>query len=164
MSQPYIYKHVVMFPSFVIVSTWNIFHIWRTLRTGFYGTNYSGSWGLFYWYWTITVTFRRRSEKASKLHVTGLCVGTSPGTYEFPAQMASNVENVSISWRHHVLVQLSLNLWHVLISDKLSQWFRPLLANVLVISISKVLEYLVQPLSYQYIRFCATIVKSSIAG
>ena len=27
--------------------------------------------------------------------------GNSPGTGEFPAQMASNVENVSISWRHH---------------------------------------------------------------
>ena len=33
------------------------------------------------------------SQKTSKLRVTGLCV--------FPAQMASNAENVSISWRHH---------------------------------------------------------------
>ena len=45
--------------------------------------------------------FRRRSKKTSKLHVTGLCVGNSPGTSEFPAQMASNAENVSIWWRHH---------------------------------------------------------------
>ena len=29
------------------------------------------------------------------------CVGNSPGTGEFPAQMASNAENVSIWWRHH---------------------------------------------------------------
>ena len=36
-----------------------------------------------------------------KLRVTGLCVGNSPGTGEFPAQMASNAENVSIWWRHH---------------------------------------------------------------
>ena len=35
--------------------------------------------------------FRRRSKKTSKLRVIG----------EFPAQMASNAENVSISWRHH---------------------------------------------------------------
>ena len=35
------------------------------------------------------------------LCVTGLCVGNSPGTGEFPAQMASNAENVSIWWRHH---------------------------------------------------------------
>ena len=46
--------------------------------------------------------FRRRSKKTSKLRVTGLCVGNSPGTGEFPAQMASNAENVSILWRHHV--------------------------------------------------------------
>ena len=39
----------------------------------------------------------------SKLRVTGLCVGNSPGTGEFPAQMASNAENVSMWWRHHVL-------------------------------------------------------------
>ena len=46
--------------------------------------------------------FRRRSKKTSKPRVTGLCVGNSPGTGEFPAQMASNAENVSIWWRHHV--------------------------------------------------------------
>ena len=40
--------------------------------------------------------FRRRSKKTSKLPVTSLCVGNSPGTGEFPAQMASNAENVSI--------------------------------------------------------------------
>ena len=37
---------------------------------------------------------RRRSNETSKLRVTGLCAGNSPGTGEFPAQMASNVENV----------------------------------------------------------------------
>ena len=49
-----------------------------------------------------TVLFRRRSKKTSKLCVTGLCAGNSPWTGEFPAQMASNAENVSIWWRHHV--------------------------------------------------------------
>ena len=44
--------------------------------------------------------FGRRSKKTSKLRVTGLCVGNSPGTGEFPAQMASNADNVSIWWRH----------------------------------------------------------------
>ena len=48
--------------------------------------------------------FRRRSKKTSKLRVTGLCAGNSPGTDEFPAQMASNAENVSIWWRHHVMI------------------------------------------------------------
>ena len=46
--------------------------------------------------------FSRRSKKTSKLRVTGLCARNSPVTGEFPAQMASNVENVSIWWRHHV--------------------------------------------------------------
>ena len=40
--------------------------------------------------------FRRRSKKTSKLRVTGLCAGNSPVTGEFPAQRASNAENVSI--------------------------------------------------------------------
>ena len=44
---------------------------------------------------------RRRSKNISKLRVTGLCAGNSPGTGEFPAQMASNAENVPIWWRHH---------------------------------------------------------------
>ena len=47
--------------------------------------------------------FRRRSKKTSKLRVTDLCAGNSPGTGEFPAQMASYAENVSIWWRHHVI-------------------------------------------------------------
>ena len=46
--------------------------------------------------------FRRRSNKTSKLRVTGLCAGNLPVTGEFPAQRASNAENVSIWWRHHV--------------------------------------------------------------
>ena len=45
--------------------------------------------------------FGRRSKKTSKFRVTGLCAGNSPGTGEFPAQMTSNAENVSIWWRLH---------------------------------------------------------------
>ena len=45
--------------------------------------------------------FRRRPKKTSKLPVTCLCEGNSPVTGEFPAQRASNAENVSIWWRHH---------------------------------------------------------------
>ena len=45
--------------------------------------------------------FGRRSNKTSKLRATGHCTGNSPGTGEFPAQMASNGENVSTLWRHH---------------------------------------------------------------
>ena len=54
--------------------------------------------------------FRRRSKKTSTLRVTGLCAGTSPGTGEFPAQMASNAENVSIWWRHHAKITFSITV------------------------------------------------------
>ena len=43
----------------------------------------------------------RRLDRGPVLRVTGLCAGNPPGTSEFPAQMASNAENVSICWRHH---------------------------------------------------------------
>ena len=43
----------------------------------------------------------RISKKTSKPRVTGLCVGNSPGTGEFPAQMVSNAETVSIWGCHH---------------------------------------------------------------
>ena len=38
-----------------------------------------------------------------KLRVIGLQCGNSPVTGKFPAQGASNAENVSIWWRHHVV-------------------------------------------------------------
>ena len=52
--------------------------------------------------WFLNRLIIRRSKKTPKLRVTGLCAGNSPVTGEFPAQMASNAENVSIWWRHHV--------------------------------------------------------------
>ena len=54
--------------------------------------------------------FRRRSKKTSKLWVTGLCGVNSPVTSEFPAQRASNAGNVSIWWRH-VLVLIDVAAW-----------------------------------------------------
>ena len=50
---------------------------------------------------SLNCLLRCRSKKTSKFCVTGLCVGNSPGNGEFPSQFASNVENVSIWWRHH---------------------------------------------------------------
>ena len=41
-----------------------------------------------------------RSKKTSKLPGTGLCARNSPVTSEFQAQRPSNVETVSIWWRH----------------------------------------------------------------
>ena len=42
-----------------------------------------------------------KKKTTSTLSVTGLCAGKSPETGEFPAQRASNAENISIWWRHH---------------------------------------------------------------
>ena len=53
----------------------------------------------------LNCRFRHRSKKTSKLRVTGLTAGNSPVTGEFPRQRASNAENVSIWWRHHVRAQ-----------------------------------------------------------
>ena len=50
----------------------------------------------------LNLLFGCRSKKTSKLRVTGLCAWNSPGTGEFSAQRASNAENNSIWWRHHV--------------------------------------------------------------
>ena len=42
--------------------------------------------------------------------VTGFCARNSPVAGEFPTQRATNVENVSIWWRHHVIYMF----WYVL--------------------------------------------------
>ena len=75
---------------------------------------------------------RCRSKKTLKLRVTGLCVGNSPETGGFPAQRASNAENVSIWWRHHVsnlFWWLTLRFWNV--KKKLTHWGRDKMAFIL---------------------------------
>ena len=57
--------------------------------------------------WLLNRLFGCRLKETSKLHVTGICEGNSPVTGEFPSQRASNAENVSIWWRHHVYCVLS---------------------------------------------------------
>ena len=47
--------------------------------------------------------FRRRLKKTSKIRVTGLCERNLPVICEFPAKRASDAENVSILWSHHVI-------------------------------------------------------------
>ena len=46
---------------------------------------------------------------------SGLCAGNSPVTGEFPAQMASNAENIFIWWRHHLCdLSTGLTLYQVI--------------------------------------------------
>ena len=47
---------------------------------------------------SLTIVY---STVHSKLRDTGPYAGNSPVASAFPAQMASNAENVSIWWRHH---------------------------------------------------------------
>ena len=46
-------------------------------------------------YWTVYSGVDNK-KITSKLRVTGICAGNSLATGEFPAQMASNAEDVSI--------------------------------------------------------------------
>ena len=64
------------------------------------------------------------ADQRNILRVTGHCAGNSPGIGEFPAQMASNGENVSIWWRHRA------NIMHR--NQKEVTWSRGLICNVLV--------------------------------
>ena len=72
--------------------------------------------------------FGRRSKKTSKLRVTGLCEGNSPVTVEFPAQRASNSENVSIWWRHYEHCAINID-------NILTIWRRCLPTNIAVVHI-----------------------------
>ena len=69
--------------------------------------------------------FTRRSTKISKLRVTGLCEGNSPLTAEFPEQMASNAENVSIWSRHHVLSNPYSGNWSVDLMNRTTAYKLP---------------------------------------
>ena len=69
--------------------------------------------------------FGRKSKKTLKLRVTGLCAGNSPGTGEFPAQMASYAENISIWWRHHG--------WDALVHIH-QDWLKRLISEIYIIS------------------------------
>ena len=60
-------------------------------------------------------------KKTSKLCVTGLCAGNSPVTGEFPAQKASNAENVSIWWRHHVLFNYVIQTTTLILQEVLKK-------------------------------------------
>ena len=47
--------------------------------------------------------YRRILKKTLKLGVTGLCEGNPPVAGGFLSQRASDAENVSIWWRHHIM-------------------------------------------------------------
>ena len=76
--------------------------------------------------------FRRRSKKALKLRVTGLSVGNSPGTGEFPAQRASYAENISVWWRHHVHTVATASVkwyWEIFVNKRHTRKDNDILTN-----------------------------------
>ena len=68
---------------------------------------------------------QRKHQSSASL---AICAGNSPVTGEFPAQMTSNVENVSIWWRHHeiiaivLLVQWKTVVFKILINSEPQNW------------------------------------------
>ena len=54
-----------------------------------------------YFDYLLSSLFRRRSNKTSKLRVTGRCEGNSLVTVEFPMWRTSNAESFPLEWRHH---------------------------------------------------------------
>ena len=50
------------------------------------------------------------SKKTSKLCVTGLCEGNPPVIDGFPSQRASNMQNISIWWHHHIMPNNSVRI------------------------------------------------------
>ena len=96
--------------------------------------------------------FTGRSKKTSKLRVTGLCAGNSPLTGEFPAQRASNAENISLWWRHH-----DSPLSHVL-----AGWYFPREESISLLFVKSFISVRFQPFSAFSIFFPFSC--SSVSG
>ena len=63
--------------------------------------------GVSIFYWTVCSGVDQRKHQSFGL--LAFVRGNSSVTGDFPAQQASNVENLSISWRHHNLVSCDRN-------------------------------------------------------
>ena len=57
-------------------------------------------------YSTVCSGEDQRKHQSSAL--LAFVMGNSPVTGEFPTQMANNVENASIGWRHHVQIKVTV--------------------------------------------------------
>ena len=127
---------------------------------------HNGRGGLIIVYWIVYSGADHRKHQSSaslafvrgihrwpvKLRVTGLCTGNSPVTGEFPAQMASNAEYVSIWWRHHVKSQaqpVNENILHPTeIKKPLLSWCWLLLVSSLLFDLSFLSSFALSSLDY----------------
>ena len=78
----------------------NALHAWFHYNDVIMGTMASQITSVAIVYSTVYSGADQRKHKSSAS--LAFCVGNSLGNGEFPAQMASNAESVSIWWRHHV--------------------------------------------------------------
>ena len=84
----------------------------------------------------------RRSKKTSKPRVTGLCAENSPETGEFPAQMSSNAETVSIWWRHHDNTQNNEHDSRFVVCIEIRQWpILPLSNRVISLALEQLYNF-----------------------
>ena len=97
---------------------------------------------------------RRRSKIKWKLRVTGPSEGNSTVAVEFPAQMARNVENVSIWWRHHGLYQTEAVRW----DDVLSRGILYTNTAVLILNTELIISIIIHVISPQWLLFHFVLV------
>ena len=111
----------------------------------------------------LNCLFRRRSNKTSKLRVTGLCERNSPVAGEFPSQWASKAENVSIWWRHHCKRLLSEHPSWVTIAAWCRNWTSQSMigTNKLLFNASCTLTPMIRPILIGWCRPTQMIVSSS---
>ena len=97
-------------------------HLWRSLRWRHNGHDDVSNHQPHHCLLNLYSDADQRKHQSSTSHWP-LC-GKFTGTGEFPTQMASNAENVSIWWRHHVIIMKPQGICnpHVNLSLFISSW------------------------------------------
>ena len=126
-------------------------------------------------------------RKHLRLCVIGLCEGNSPVTGEFPAQRASNAENVSISWKQscvELLLEYSMRIrwiqwlliswrfaspgnqqqWHLLCRANESMFFRERSSSTCIMFLWNKLVFFVGNCHLALLRASGSIISTSNFG
>ena len=111
----YVYGYVV--PCFVAFMSYFSRFIWSPFSLQWHHNEHDGASNHQPHDCLLNRLFMHRSKKTSMLRVTGFVRGIQ----RWPAQKASNAENVFIWWRHHLLTWLKSNPG-ILIRDAVEVW------------------------------------------
>ena len=96
--------------------------------------------------------FRNRSKKKWKLRTTGLCAGNSPVTGEFPAQITSDVDNVSIWWRHHAIkISKSQEILEHITKNTMWYWLGEKFLTIILTCNKQTTQLLLSTLAWNFI-------------